>query len=203
MLDLKPYGNFKPIGKQKKKKQIILCHSSREAEEYLASLEFRYNGRFDKIPNFIVKSDGQVIELMTTSCYSNFFDESDINRNSVIIVLENLGWLEKKPLKDYYINWKGSIYKGQVFEKKWRDFFFWHPYTESQIESTAWLCNKLIEELSIERKLLGHNTKVDGILEFEGIISRSNIDLRFTDLNPSFNFETFTKYFENEQLAQR
>ena len=28
------YGNFKPTGKQKKKRQIILCHTSREVEEY-------------------------------------------------------------------------------------------------------------------------------------------------------------------------
>lgn len=202
MLDSKPYGDFKPIGKFKKKKQIILCHTAREAEEFLASLEFRYNGKFNRIPNFLVKTNGQIIELINEIGYSNFFDDSEINKNSVIVVLENLGWLEKKPLKDYYINWKGSIYKGEVFEKKWRDFFFWHPYSDIQLESTAKLCNRLLEELSIEKKILGHNTKVDGVLEFEGVISRSNIDSRFTDLNPSFNFENFTKYFENEQFAQ-
>jgi N-acetyl-anhydromuramyl-L-alanine amidase AmpD len=201
MLDLKPYGDFKPIGKFKNKKQIILCHTAREAEEFLASLEFRYNGKFDRIPHFLVKTDGTIIQLLHETFYTNFFEDSEINKNSVVVVLENLGWLEKKPLKDYYINWKGSIYKGEVFEKKWRDFFFWHPYTENQLESTAKLCNKLLEGLSIEKKILGHNTKVDGVQEFEGIISRSNIDSRFTDLNPSFNFETFTKFFENEQFA--
>lgn len=201
MLDLKPYGDFKPIGKFKNKKQIILCHTAREAEEFLASLEFRYNGKFDRIPHFLVKTDGTIIQLLHETFYTNFFEDSEINKNSVVVVLENLGWLEKKPLKDYYINWKGSIYKGEVFEKKWRDFFFWHPYTENQLESTAKLCNKLLENLSIEKKILGHNTKVDGVQEFEGIISRSNIDSRFTDLNPSFNFETFTKFFENEQFA--
>lgn len=202
MLDSKLYGDFKPIGKFKKKKQIILCHTAREAEEFLASLEFRYNGKFDKIPNYLVKNNGEVIQFLCNNCYSNFFEDSEINKNAIIVVLENLGWLEKKPLKDYYINWKGSIYKGEVFEKKWRDFFFWHPYTEKQLESTAKLCNKLIEELSIEKKILGHNTRVDGVLEYEGIISRSNIDSRYTDLNPSFNFEAFTKFFENEQFAQ-
>jgi N-acetyl-anhydromuramyl-L-alanine amidase AmpD len=109
--------------------------------------------------------------------------------------------LEKKPLSNDYINWKGSIYKGQVFEKKWRDFFFWQPYTNSQIESTAKLCVKLSEELSIEKRCLGHNTKIDGVESFEGIISRSNLSSRYTDLSPSFNFETFTKFIENEQFA--
>jgi N-acetyl-anhydromuramyl-L-alanine amidase AmpD len=112
-----------------------------------------------------------------------------------------MGWLEKKPLSNDYINWKGSIYKGQIFEKKWRDFFFWQPYTNSQIESAAKLCIKLSEELSIEKRCLGHNTKIEGAESFDGIISRSNLDSRYTDLSPSFNFEIFTKHIENEQFA--
>jgi len=201
MLNIEKYGNFKQLGKQKKKRQIILCHTSREANEYLASLEFRYNGKFDRVPNYLVTQRGKIIQLMGDTSYTNFFDEDNINRNSVIIVLENMGWLEKKPLTNDYINWKGSIYKGQVFEKKWRDFFFWQPYTNSQIESAAKLCVKLSEELSIEKRCLGHNTKIDGVEAFEGIISRSNLSSRYTDLSPSFNFETFTKFIENEQFA--
>jgi len=202
MLNVKPYGDFEPSGKHKNKKQIILCHTAREAEEFLASLHFRYNGKFDRIPNYLIRDNGEIIQLLPKDAFSNFFEDRDVNKNSVIISIENLGWLERKPLKDYYINWKGSIYKGQVFEKKWRDFFFWHPYTNEQLESTAKLCNELIEELSIEKKILGHNTKVEGALEYEGIISRSNIDSRYTDLNPSFNFEIFKKFLENEQFAQ-
>ena len=201
MLNVKTYGNFKPIGKTKLKKQIILCHTSREADEFLASLQFRYNGKFDRIPNYFINRNGIIQQFISDTSFSNFFEDSYTNKNSIIISLENLGWLEKKPLKDYYINWNGTIYKGQVFEKKWRDYFFWHPYTEVQIDSLAKLCNKLSEELSIEKKFLGHNTRVEGATEFEGIISRSNIDTRYTDLNPSFNFETFTKFFENEQFA--
>jgi hypothetical protein len=63
------------------------------------------------------------------------------------------------------------------------------------------LCNQLIESLNLERKFIGHNTKVEGISRFEGIVSKSNFDTAFTDLNPSFNFETFTKFIEHEQLA--
>jgi len=35
----------------------------------------------------------------------------------------------------------------------------------------------------------------------EGIVSRSNFNGKYTDLNPSFNFETFTKIIENGQFA--
>jgi N-acetyl-anhydromuramyl-L-alanine amidase AmpD len=201
MVNIEKYGNFKPIGKQKKKRQIILCHTSREVEEYLTSLKFRYNGNYDRIPNYVVTRWGKVLQLLPDNSHTNFFTEDNLNRNSIIISLENLGWLEKKPLSNYYINWKGSIYNEQVYEKKWRDFFFWQPYTTNQLQSTAELCIQLTESLNIEKRCVGHNTKVEGVSNFEGIVTRSNFDTNFTDLNPSFNFETFTKYFENEQFA--
>jgi hypothetical protein len=118
-----------------------------------------------------------------------------------VVCLENLGWLEKKPLTNYYINWKGSIYNDKAFEKKWRDFFFWQPYTPIQLEMTAELCKHLSESLNIEKRCVGHNTRFEGVANYEGIVSKSNYDSSYTDLNPSFNFETFTKHLENEQFV--
>ena len=201
MLNIQKYGEFKPTGNQKKKKQIILCHTSREVGEYLSSLKFRYNGSFDRIPNYVVTREGKVLQLLSNTSHTNYFPDENVNRNSVIICLENLGWLEKKPLSNSYINWKGSIYNEQVYEKKWRDYFFWQPYTTSQLKSTADLCNQLIQTLRIENRCIGHNTKVEGSTKYEGIVSKSNFNSNFTDLNPSFNFEAFRKLLENEQFA--
>ena len=197
MLNIENYGNFKTTGKQKKKKQIILCHTSREVEEYLTSLKVRYNSKYDKIPNYVIVKNGTVLQLLPDDGHSNFFLESNINKNSIIICLENLGWLEKKPLTNYHINWKGSIYNQEVYEKKWRDFFFWDPYSDAQVNSAAELCLHLTEILNIKKKCVGHNTKIDGVEHFEGIVSKSNFDGRFTDLNPSFSFDTFNKLIEN------
>jgi len=90
MVNFEKYGNFKSIGKQKKKKQIILCHTSREVEEYLTSLKFRYNSKYDRIPNYIVTRTGKVLQLLPDVSHSNYFTEENINRNSIIISLENL-----------------------------------------------------------------------------------------------------------------
>lgn len=199
MLNIVKYGNFKGTGKQKRKKQIILCHTSREVEEYLTSLNFRYYTKYDKIPNYVVTRKGEVMQLLGDSHYSNMFEDENINRNSIIISLENLGWLEKKPLTEHYVNWIGNIYKQSVFEKKWRDYFFWQPYTTSQVETTAELCRYVLEENSIENNFIGHNTKINGAERYEGVICRSNFDSSYTDLSPSFNFEYFSKQIEHEQ----
>ncbi len=198
MVDVIKYGEFKPTGKQKKKSQIILVHTSRNATDYINSLKYRYNGSFKRIPNYLVTRDGKVLQLLENIEHSDYFSEPNVNRNSIIISLENLGWLQKEQLRDYYVNWIGDIYKGKVFEKKWRDYFFWQPYTEEQLNSVVSLCKELFIEMKIDPNVIGHNTKINGIEKYEGVVTRSNFDSSFTDVNPSFNFEEFLKRIENE-----
>jgi len=198
MLQIEKYGNFKTTGTNKKKKQIILNHTSREVGDYLTSLEFRYNKRYDKIPNFIITREGEIIQLLPETGNSKFFTDPIINNNAIIISLENLGWLEKKPLLNYYINWNGSIYKQEVYNKKWRDYFFWEPYSDEQFDMTVKLCNELLETMKIRKKFIGYNTYVSHIENYPGIVTRSNFDTKFTDLSPAFNYELFSKMIDNE-----
>ena len=198
MIDIIKYGEFKPVGKQKKKHQIILTHTSRNINDYLQSLKFRFNGEFKRIPNYIITREGKIIQLLGNTEHSEYFKDPNINRNSVIITLENLGWLQKEPLTDHYINWIGDIYKGNVFEKKWRDYFFWQPYTEKQVLSTNSLCDKLLKEMKIKPQIVEHNTKIVGVEKFVGVVSKSNFDTNYTDLSPAFNFNELLKNIENE-----
>lgn len=191
-------GNFKSLGKNKKKTQIILTHTSRNSKDYIKSLIYRFNGKNKKIPNYLIERNGIISQFMSNFEYAGYFTNKTINENSIIISLENLGWLEKEPLNNQYVNWIGDIYKGVVYEKKWRDYFFWQPYTEEQINSTVYLVKKIIEETSIKKSVIGHNTKINGIEKFEGVVTKSNFETEFTDLNPSFDFDMFLKKIENE-----
>lgn len=192
------YGNFKPTGKQKKKNQIILTHTSRNVENYLASLRYRHNGKYKKIPNYIITKEGKIIKLLEDNEHSDYFSEKNINRNGIIICLENLGWLEKQPLENQYVNWIGDIYKGKTFERKWRDYFFWDPYTEKQIDTLVIICKSIIKDMRMRKEIIEHNTKINGIEKFEGIVTRSNYDSYLTDLSPAFDFDEFKKKFEYE-----
>jgi len=200
MIKVQKIENFNFIGRNKKKKQIILANTTRVLKDYVLSLKERHNKKYTKIPNYIISKDGSIFNLLPDDHYSSFFKKESINRDSVIIVFENLGWLQKRPLTDYYVNWIGDIYKGEIIERKWRDYFFWQPYTEEQIKTCADLCVRLTEEFSINKRCVGHNTKVDGVERFNGIVSKSNYDSRYTDLSPAFDFDLFLKHFENEQF---
>lgn len=201
MVEVEKYGNFKPLGKNKKKYQIILIHTSRNVENYLHSLKYRYNGKYKKIPNYLVTKNGKVLQLLNNNEYSEIFSNGNVNKNSIVICLENLGWLQKEPLKDYYVNWIGDIYKGKAFEKKWREYFFWDPYTEEQINSTVELIKNIFDEMEIKKNIIGHNTKINGVEKYEGVTTRSNYDSIFTDVSPSFSFEEFIKKVDNEQFT--
>ena len=94
MLNIEKYGDFKVLGKHKKKTKIVLCHTSREVEEYLTSLKFRCNGKYDKIPHYVITKKGKVLQLLPDNGYSNYFTDDTLNKTSVLVCLENLGWLD-------------------------------------------------------------------------------------------------------------
>ena len=197
------YGKFKGLGKFKKKQRIVLCHTAREVGEYLTSLRLRHNEKFERIPHFIITRKGEIIQLLDLTSTTKFFGEDTIDKESIFICLENLGWLVKKPLTSLYLNWIGNIYKQEVYEKRWRDYGLWQPYTQEQLDKTIELCKWLCDEVSIPRKFVGHNTKIEGIEHFNGVCSRSNFNHRYTDLSPAFNFQNFKKTFEYEEFDER
>jgi N-acetyl-anhydromuramyl-L-alanine amidase AmpD len=180
------------------KNQIILVHTSRNVGEYLVSLKHRHNGDYNKIPHYVISRKGEIIQLLDNEQYTNFFNDPIYDKKSIVISLENLGWIEKEPLKNYYINWIGNIYKEKIVDKKWRDYFFWQPYTDIQLDNLAELCKDLSEKMSINLTCIGHNTKTNRMETFSGIFTRSNFDENYTDVSPAFDFEYFIKKLENE-----
>ena len=80
MLNIEKYGDFKVLGKHKKKTKIILCHTSREVGEYLTSLKFRCNGKYDKIPHYVITKEGKVLQLLPDNGYTNYFTDENLNK---------------------------------------------------------------------------------------------------------------------------
>jgi len=198
-MEIKKYKNFISQGTSQNKYQIAICHSSRNFNDYISSLEYRFNKKYNRIPNYLISREGKIFQLLENDQYSKIFSEDKLNKNSIVISLENLGWLNKEPLKDYYVNWIGDIYNGKVVDKKWRDYFYWQPYTETQMISLSLVCKKIINEMGLEKEIVGHNTKINGVENFEGIVTRSNFDSVSTDVSPAFDFDYFSKLLNDEQ----
>ena len=192
------YEGFNYDGVSDKKTKIVLTHTSRNLRDYLRSLKKRRYGKKINIPHYIIGRNGIIHKLVDEEKITKYFYDDDINDDSVIVSLENLGWLEKEPLKDYYLNWIGDIYRGEVFKKKWRDRHYWEPYTDEQKLSLIGVLHYLTEKMEINFNVVEHNTLIKDIKKYEGIVTRSNFSDIFTDLNPSFDFEQILKTIENE-----
>ena len=191
-LDIKNYGEFS-FDQNDEKIQIILVHTKRNLLPYLQGLKYRFNKKNKRVPHFIITKKGEILQLLKINDTSQYFNNQKVDKQSIIVSFENLGWLEKVPLKMSYINWVGDIYNGEVYNKKWRDRVFWDLYTETQIHNSVCLCKFLIKKLNIEKQVIGHNTKIEHPDKFHGILTRSNYEETSTDLSPHFNFEEFEK----------
>lgn len=200
MLQIQKIEGLKPQGKFKRKKQIVLCHSSRDAKDYLNALKYRYNGNNPYLPHYFINREGEIFNLIPPDTHSKFLEVESFNKSVIVICLENLGWMKKNPLSGAYVNWIGNIYNQGIFEKKWRNHFFWQPYTKIQIENLSLLISDICVEFNISKTCIGHNVKVDGIEKFEGIVSKSNYDSEYTDLSPAFDFEELKKLLEDESV---
>ena len=190
--------DFSPLGINKEKTQIILADSKRDVKNYVQSLRYRYNKKNPYLPNYVISKKGEVYKITEPTNYSKFLENPEIDKKSIIIVLENLGSLKKIPIQEYHINWIGDIYKKKVFERKWRDEYFWDPYETIQLESLSKLTKKLCNEFKIPIECIGHNVKQEGVEFFKGVVSRSNYDTNSKDVNPSFNFKLFKELLEND-----
>ena len=190
--------DFKSIGVSKKKNQIILCDTKRNYSNYISSLKYRYNKKNPYLPNYVISKEGKVFEIIKPLEYSKFMEDEELDKNAIIICLENLGWFKKNPIDNTYVSWIGDIYNKKVFEKKWRDNLYWDLYSDDQISSLSELIKKLCNEYKIKRECFGTNVKYDNIKNFNGIVSRSNFEFLYKDVNPSFNFELLKKLIEND-----
>jgi len=198
MLDLSESTDFNFIGTNIQKRQIILADSKRNYKDYINSLKYRYNKKNQYLPNYVITKEGEIYLIVRPENYSKFMNDEDIDNKSIVIVLENYGWLKKNPVDLQYVTWLGDIYKvEEVYEKKWRDYFYWDKYTEIQIKKLSELILELCDNFKIPKNTIGHNVRQDGANNFNGIVSRSNFNFISKDVNPSFDFELIEKKLKN------
>ena len=191
-----PNNNF--VETEATKKQIILGSTfNHDMRHYIGWLN-RYNGEFKRTASFTISLDGSIHQHFNPKFYSRYLNNKEIDPKTIVILLENDGWLLKIIENNGFYTWTGDIYNKSidVIEKKWRGYSYWAPYSDKQFESLVSLVNKLCEEFSIPKTAIGHNTKVDDLKDYEGVLYKSNLDKQYTDLSPAFNFEGFKNKIE-------
>lgn len=187
------------INEETEKTRIVIGNTfSVDMNHYLGWTK-RLNGGFKRTANYTVMLDGTVHEHFSPKYYSTYLNDKNLNKTSIIILLENQGWLVKDLFdENKYISYVGHIYNGSdVTEKRWRNYKYWSTYSESQMESLSGLVKKLCNDFKIPLKVVSHNTNFEGVEKYNGITYRSNFEKFYTDVNPTWDF---TKFKDNIEL---
>ncbi len=181
------------------KKQIVIGHTFNHDMRHVIGWLHRHNGNYKKTAAFTIDAAGFVYKHFNPKYQSKFFDDKLLDDRSIVILLENDGWLIKNN-KNQYITWNGDIYNKnpEIVKVKWRGYEYWAPYSEKQVESAIMLVNEICNDFSIPLNIIGHNTKINGLKSYEGVIYRSNFNLNNTDLSPAFDFSDFKEKIENK-----
>lgn len=181
-----------------KKTQIVIGHTFTSDMKHVIGWKKRYNGKYKKTAAYTISAAGFVYKHFDPKYSSDFLDTKELNDKSIVILVENNGWLTKDVEKNQYITWVGNIYNRpvEISEKRWRNYKYWDSYSDEQFEATLSLVNSLCEEFGIPKTVIGHNTKIDNFFEYKGVLYRSNLEKHYTDLNPTWCFEKFKNKLE-------
>ena len=178
------------------KKQIVIGHTNNHDMKHFVGWQKRNNGQYKKTAAFTIDAAGVVYKHFEPTFQSKYFGKLELDTKSIIILLENDGWLTRKLPDETFYNWKGDIYNGRVVGKMWRGNNKWAHYTDEQFEACAELVTMLCDEFFIPNVAMSHNTKIEDLSEFHGIIYKSNIERYYNDLSPAWNCEEFKNKIE-------
>jgi N-acetyl-anhydromuramyl-L-alanine amidase AmpD len=179
------------IRRRSKKTQILLYDTQRRFDEFIMKLKYRQNGKYDDIPHFVVLKNGDIYQIFDTKFSSKTFNDDEIDKRQIKIALENLGWLNKNTITGVLNNWINDKYRSTPFIKKWRGYYFWDVYPQSQMDSLVNLCIELCEMNNIPYQSVKSHGYIENISKFKGIVCKSNFLNIYTDITPAFDFNIF------------
>lgn len=175
------------------KKQIVFGNTFNHDMKHVIGWLHRYNGNYKKTAAFTIGNDGEIYKHFDPKYQSEYFNDLELNNKSIVILLENDGWLIKNERENKFLSWLGYIYnEEEVVNKKWRGYNHWLRYNDNQIKSAIELSNMLCQEFFIPLTAITHNTKIEALEDYTGILYKSNLEKHYTDLTPAFDFDYFT-----------
>lgn len=188
------FDTHKHIQKNRtKKKQIVLINTGCSIDDYINRINLRYNKQYKKIPAFTIARSGAIYQHYDPINTSQILDNQDFDKQSIVVALENIGWLQYNEDLNTYIDWKGTTYHEPIIEKLWRSKKYWAQYTEEQFLILTELIDYLCLEYSINKNFIGNNVTTHKPINYKGILNRSNFSKNHYDLTPAFNFEKLTE----------
>ncbi len=185
---------------QNLKTQIVLATSLRKNSYHITRLLHKEFGKTKRWNTFTISRDGIVFQHYDTKFYSDFLGIKEADKQSISIILENMGCLFYTP-QGKYINWLNEFCDtNKVIEKEWLGYNYWEQFTDEQIKSTAELCKELCDEHAMPNVCIEFHHYHKDTIRFKGIVFRSNYIEDSSDINPLFDIKKFNEMLSNDDL---
>jgi hypothetical protein len=191
----KEYNRYKT---QIAKTQIIVGMSLRKDNNHIIRLKNKDYHRTKRWNTYTISRNGVIYEHYDPKYHTDFLDIKEVDKKSISIVLENMGYLFEEP-KGKYINWLNEeCQKENVAEKSWLGYNHWEKITDEQLVSTVELCRMLCEEYGIPKTMIDFQYYHKDTAKFRGIVFKSNYIEDSGDSHPLFNIGKFNEMLHNE-----
>ena len=178
------------------KTQIVLATSLRKNNYHITRLLHKEVGNTKRWNTYTVSRNGIVFQHYNNKFHSDFLGIKEADKQSISVVMENMGALFVTPTGKY-INWLNEICdKDNVVKKNWLSYDYWEKFTTEQIESIVVLCKQLCEEHNIPKKCIDFHHYHKDTIKFRGIVFRSNYIEDSSDINPLFDIAKFNEMLE-------
>jgi hypothetical protein len=183
---------------QTKKTQIVLATSLRKDGYHITRLLHKDYGNTKKWNTYTVNRNGIVYQHYNNQFYSDFLGIKEADKQSISIVMENMGCLFTTP-SGRYLNWLNEMCdENRIVEKNWFGYNFWEQFSDIQLESVVLLCIQLCEQHNIPKTCIEFHHYHKDIIKFNGIVFRSNYFEDSSDINPLFDIGKFNEMLHKE-----
>jgi len=180
------------------KTQIVLATSLRKDSYHITRLLHKDYGKTKRWNTYTIGRDGNIFQHYDNKFHSDFLGIKEADKQSISIVLENMGCLFLTP-DNKHINWLNEICNEEnVIEKQWQGYNFWEKFTDPQLESLVLLCKELCDQYNIPKRCIDFHNYHKETQKFKGIVFRSNYIDESSDINPLFDILKFNEMLHNE-----
>jgi hypothetical protein len=177
-----------------KKSQIVLAGSLRAGSNHILRLKKKDFGLTKNWPMFTVRRDGKIYQHFEAQYSSEFLGSKEADKKAITVVLENMGHLTYEAENNRYVNWiNEECERSKVYEKVFKNYRYWEKFTEEQVTATINLCIYLCRTYGIRQDCVDNWATYEGSSIYNGILTRSNYNSDYSDLNPSFDYKRFLK----------
>lgn len=167
---------------------IIIGDTSRKGNNHIKRMLYKDFGYSREWNTYTITREGIVYEHFDPKYFSEFSGDENINKRSISILFENMGFLYKENNRFY--NWIHEECENLdlIFRKHWKIGYYWEKYTEKQYVSFVELLIRLFKNFKIPQRMIDNNLYYEDSYDYKGVLSCSNLSKEEVDVNPSFDY---------------